>query len=145
MRHAFLVALSFANICYLRVWSEVLTYRRWDTYLMATPPRPVEYYALIANVVLAAALLAALSVLAQRVLTGRSFRFAEMALVLGMGIPLNAIRAVLSVQFPLLKSPLVELLGMRGVIALGALLGLGGLAIVILHHHRRRGVGAEGE
>ena len=41
MRHTFLVALSFANICYLRVWGEILTYRPWDTYLMTTPPRPV--------------------------------------------------------------------------------------------------------
>lgn len=40
MRHAFLVALSFANICYLRVWAEILTYRPWDTYLMTTPPDP---------------------------------------------------------------------------------------------------------
>ena len=46
MRHTFLVALSFANICYLRVWGEILTYRPWDTYLMTTPPRPVEYLAL---------------------------------------------------------------------------------------------------
>ena len=136
MRHAFLVALSFVNICYLRVWSEVLTYRRWDTYLMATPPRPVEYYALIANVVLGAVLLTALAMLAQRVLAGRKIRFAEMALVVAVCIPLNAVRAVLSVQFPLLKSPMVEALGMRGVVALGAVLGLGALAIVIFYHQR---------
>ena len=48
MRHSFLVALSFANICYLRIWAEVLTYRPSDTYLMVTPPRPVEYLALVA-------------------------------------------------------------------------------------------------
>src|SRR3982751_2609697 len=122
MRQIFLAALSFANICYLRVWSEVLTYRRWDTYLMATPPKPVEYYALIADVLLAALLLPALTILAQRVLTGRSFRFAEMALVAAVAIPLNAIRGVLAGQFPYLKSPLVQLLGMRGVIALAAVM-----------------------
>jgi hypothetical protein len=59
MRHAFLVALSFANICYLRVWAEVLTYSPSDTYLMTTPPRPVEYLAVVANVLLAAAMLTA--------------------------------------------------------------------------------------
>ena len=57
MRHTFLVALSFANICYLRVWAEVLTYRPWDTYLMTAPPRPVEYLALVVNVLLLAAAL----------------------------------------------------------------------------------------
>ena len=70
MRQIFLAALSFANLCYLRVWSELLTYRRWDTYLMATPPKPVEYYALIANVLLAAVLLTGLTMLVTRVLTG---------------------------------------------------------------------------
>jgi len=45
MRHAFLVALSFANLCYLRVWSELLTYTPWDTYLMTTPPKPVAMFA----------------------------------------------------------------------------------------------------
>jgi len=54
MRHAFLVALSFANLCYLRIWSELLTYRHYDLYLMVTPPRPVEYIAVIANVLLGA-------------------------------------------------------------------------------------------
>ncbi|MFI5105794.1 MAG: hypothetical protein ACHP79_12790, partial [Terriglobales bacterium] len=81
MRRDFLVALSFANICYLRVWSELLTYRRWDTYLMTTPPRPVEYLALVANVVLVAAAITGLSVLARRLLPGKQLRFAEMAVV----------------------------------------------------------------
>ena len=121
MRHAFLVALSFANICYLRVWAELLTYRPWDTYLMTTPPRPVEYLALVCNIVLMAALLTGLSFLARRLLPGKRFRFAEMAVVLGIFIPLNALRAVLSNQFPLLKSPLIELLGLRGVMILGVL------------------------
>jgi hypothetical protein len=32
------IALSLANLCYLRVWSELLTYTRSDTYLMKLPP-----------------------------------------------------------------------------------------------------------
>ena len=83
MRRAFLVALSFANICYLRIWAEILTYRPWDTYLMTTPPRPVEYLALVVNIVLIAAVLTGLSILARRLLPGKQFRFAEMAVVLG--------------------------------------------------------------
>ena len=136
MRHSFLVTLSFANICYLRVWGEVLTYRRWDTYLMTTPPRPVEYLALVTNVVLAASVLTALSVLVQRVLPGKQFRFAEMAVVLGICIPLNALRSVLSIQFPVLKSPLIELLGMRGVLILGACLAIALLIAVVFFHKK---------
>src|ERR1035437_7736516 len=77
MRHAFLVALSFANLCYLRVWAEILTYRPYDTYLMTAPPRPVEYLALVANVVLAAAVLTGLSKLARRAMAGHQLRFGD--------------------------------------------------------------------
>jgi Sulfatase len=136
MRRAFLASLSFANICYLRVWSELLTYRPWDTYLMTTPPRPVEYLALVANVVLIAAILTALTLLTQRLLPGKQFRYAEMAVVVGICIPLNGIRAVLSSQFPLLKSPLIELLGLHGVMILGACLAIAGLITVVFFHHR---------
>ena len=84
MRRAFLVSLSFANLCYLRIWSELLTYSRSQTYVMVTPPKPVEYLALIANVVLAAVVIWALGMLAVRVLKGAGIRFAEMAVVLGL-------------------------------------------------------------
>ena len=134
MRHAFLVALSFANLCYLRVWSELLTYRRSDTYLMTTPPRPVEYLALVANIVLAAAVLTALGMLARRLLPGKQFRFAEIAVVLGICIPLNAIRAVLSNQFPLLKSPLLYVLGFRNMMILGGCLAIAGLISTVFFH-----------
>jgi hypothetical protein len=136
MRRAFLVALSFANLCYLRVWSELLTYRRWDTYLMVTPPKPVEYIALIVNVLLAAVAVWGLSMLALRVLKGRSFRFAEMALVLGLCIPLNALRTVLANQFPYLKSPLIVLLGVRGVMLLGACLAIAGVIAIVFFHRK---------
>ncbi len=136
MRRAFLVALSFANICYLRIWAEILTYRPWDTYLMTTPPRPVEYLALMVNIVLLAAALTGLSNLASRMLPGKRFRFAEMALVVGICIPLNGVRSVLSNQYPLLKSPLIELLGLRGVMILGVCLAIAGMITVVYFHHR---------
>ncbi len=134
MRRDFLAALSFANLCYLRVWSEMLTFKHAETYLMTTPPRPVEYIALMINVVLAGLVFWGLGLLAQRVLTGRNIRFAEMAVVLGLCIPLNALRSVLANQFPYLRSPLIELLGVRGVVMLGASLGICGLMIVIFFH-----------
>ena len=136
MRHTFLVALSFANLCYLRVWSELLTYTPWDTYLMTAPPRPVAYVALMVNVLVVAVALTGLSVLARRLLPDKRFRFAEMLLVLGISIPLNALRSVLSGRLPLLKSELIEHLGLRGVILLGACLALAGLIVIVFFHRQ---------
>lgn len=130
------MALSFANLCYLRIWSELLTYNRWQTYLMVTPPKPVEYWALMANVLLAAVVIWGLSILAVRVLTGRNFRFAEMAVVVGLCIPLNAMRTTLANQFPYLKSPLIVLIGVRGTMLLGACLAILGVIAVVFFHRK---------
>ena len=134
MRRAFLVALSFANLAYLRIWSEVLTYGHANTYLMTTPPRPVEYIALMANVLVAASVIRGVSILAVRVLTGKDFRFAEMAVVLGVCIPVNALRAVLSNYFPYLKSPMIELLGLHGVMIAGACVAVAGVIAIVFFH-----------
>ena len=136
MRRAFLAALSFANLCYLRVWSELLTYSRKDVYLMVTPPKPVGYLAAIANVLLAAVAIWGLSILAVRVLKGRNIRWAEMAVVLGLCIPLNGLRSVLSNQFPYLKSPLIELLGVRGVMVLGGCIAIVALVAIVFFHRK---------
>jgi hypothetical protein len=136
MRRAFLAALSFANLAYLRVWSELLTYSRSDVYLMVTPPKPVEYFAVIANVLLAAVAIWGLSILAVRTLKGKSYRWAEMAVVLGLCIPLNALRTVLANRFPYLKSPLIILLGVRGVMLLGACIAIVALIAIVFFHRR---------
>ncbi len=135
-RYPFLVALSFANVSFVRIWSELLTYSRADVYLMVTPPKPVEYFALIANVLLTATVIWGLGLLAGRLLRGRSFRFAEMAVVVGLCIPLNALRTVLSARFPYLKSPLIGLLGVRGVVLLGVCIAIGGLIALVKFHHK---------
>ncbi len=136
MRRAFLAALSFANLCYLRIWSELLTYNHTDVYLMVTPPKPVEYFAVIANVLVAAVVIWGLSILAVRVLKGRSFRLAEMAVVLGLCIPLNGLRSVLSNRFPYLKSPLIILLGVNGVMLLGACVAIVALVVIVFFHRK---------
>src|ERR1017187_4992531 len=136
MRRAFLAALSFANRAYLRVWSELLTYSRSDVYLMVTPPKPVEYFAAIANVLLAAVAIWGLSILAVRILKGKSYRWAEMAVVLGLSIPLNALRTVLANRFPYLKSPLIILLGVRGVMLLGACIAIVALIAIVFFHRK---------
>src|SRR5450759_4982917 len=77
-----------------------------------------------------------MSILAVRVLKGRSFRFAEMAVVLGLCIPRNALRTVLANHFPYLKSPLILLLGVRGVMLLGACLAIAGLTAIVFFHRK---------
>ena len=46
------------------------------------------------------------------------------------------LRAVLSNQFPLLKSPLIELLGLRGVMILGVCLAIAVLITMVFFHHK---------
>ena len=52
------IGMALANLCYLRIWSEALTYDRADTFWMKHPPLPAELLALIFNVTLVGALLA---------------------------------------------------------------------------------------
>jgi hypothetical protein len=136
MRRSFLAALSFANLCYLRIWSELLTVQRYDTYLMVTPPKPVEYFAVMANVLLAAVVIWGIGILAVRVLVGKSLRWAEMAVVLGLCIPLNAVRTVLANRLPYLKSPLIILLGVHGVMLLGGCIAIAAVVAIVFFHRR---------
>ena len=138
------VAFSLANLCYLRVWSELLTYTRANTYLMKTPPVPAEYAAVMMNVLLAGALFWGLATGARRFLSKRAFGFVEMGFLVALAVPLNALRSVLANDFPYLRSPLFEVLGTRGVAALAGALGLGGLAVVVFFHHRAARVAAAG-
>jgi len=130
------IAFSLANLCYLRIWSELLTYTRANTYLMKTPPVPAEYAAVVMNVLLAGALFWGLATAARRFLSKRAFGFVEVGFLVTLAVPLNAARSVLANDFPYLRSPLFEVLGTRGVAALAGALGLGGLAVVVFFHHR---------
>jgi len=136
------IALSLANLSFLRVWSELLTYRRADTYLMRTPPGPAALMAAATAVLLMAGTLWALVVLARTVVLTRmslskpAFRVAQVAFLLFLAVPLNAIRSVLSQHFTYLKSPLFELLGTRGVSILGISLAAAGLAGALLFHRK---------
>jgi hypothetical protein len=125
------VALSFANLCYLRIWSELLTYTSVDTYNLKHPPAPAEYLAAALNVLLLGAVLWGLMRLVRRT-TSRAFRrLAFWAFFVLLLLPLNAIRSVLANQFHYLRSPLLEVLGSSGVALLaGALLLLGLFALL---------------
>ena len=135
-RRDLIVALSLANICYLRVWSELLTYRRADTYLMQAPPGPPALFAVMVNVLLMAGVLWALMVIARTMRSKWALRVAEIGFLLFLALPLNAIRAVLSQFFPYLKSPLFELMGTGGVAVLAISVAIAGLASALLFHRR---------
>src|SRR5262245_6584488 len=64
------IALSLANLCFLRVWSQLLTYTRADTYLMLAPPSPQTYVALMLDVLVLAGLVWLGITLVRRYLTG---------------------------------------------------------------------------
>jgi hypothetical protein len=124
------IALSLANLCYLRIWSEILTYRHADTYLMKAPPPPVEYLAVMTNVLLAGAVFWGLITLAGRKWSQPMARFVQIGFLVSLLIPLNALRSVLSNYFPYLKSPLFELLGTNGVVVLAVALALAAVAML---------------
>ena len=136
------IAFSLANLCYLRVWSELLSYTRADAYLMKTPPVPSEYAAVMMNVLLAGGLFWGLATPARRFFSKQAFGFVEIGFLVTLVIPINAARSVLANDFPYLRSPLFEVLGTRGVTALAGALGLGGLVVVVFFHHRAARVAA---
>jgi hypothetical protein len=127
------VALSLVNLAFLRVWSEILTYRRSDTYLMKTPPPPALYYAAIADVLIGAAILWLAVTAARRYLSPSAFRWVRMAFLVSLAVPLNALRSVLSREFTYLRSPLFELVGTRGVLLIGLVLGAGAIWLIAAH------------
>jgi hypothetical protein len=136
------VALSLSNLCYLRVWSELLTYRRGDTYLMKSPPGPAQFAAVMVNVLLVGAVLWGLATVARRSLSNSGFRWAQAGFLLSLAVPLNALRSVASHRFEYLRSPLFELLGSRGVAAVGVFLGLAGGVCILLFHRKLASIAA---
>jgi Sulfatase len=134
-----LIALSLANVCYLRVWTELLTYQRVNTYLMDLPPGPPAMLAAMANVVLLGAVLWLAVTLVRRSGSPRLWTFTECTFLLFLALPLNGLRAVMTHFSDLFKSTLFEVLGTRGVMLLGLTLGVLGLAAVIFYHHKLAG------
>lgn len=130
------IALSLANLCYLRVWSELLTYSRSDTYLMKSPPGPAALAGVMANVLILAGLLWGLARFARRRLSRSGFRWVEMGFLGLLVLPGNAGRAVAAHHFSYLRSPLFEVLGQRGVAVLAACLGIAAVAALLLTHRK---------
>lgn len=124
------VALSLANLCYLRLWSELLTYTRGDAYEMQRPPARAEYFAVMANVLLVGLLSWGAIRLVRRSRSELVHRAARWGFFLFLLLPANAIRSVLAEHFTYLKSPLFDLIGTRGVALLA--LGLAGAALFLI-------------
>ncbi len=126
------VALSFANLCYLRLWSELLTYSPADAYKMKLPFSREAYIAVVLNVVVAAA--AGLGVAALLRRSGRRWAgvLASILFLAALAIPANALRSVLSNFFQYLRSPLLILLGTRGAMMLGGTLALAAIVVAVV-------------
>ena len=131
------IGLSTANLCYLRIWSELLTYQRENTFWMKHPPTPTELAAVTLNVCLLGSLLGLGRFWARRHAGDRLAAWLSRGFLLLLLIPLNALRSLLTMHVPrlyFLGSPLFEALGYKGVLLLGFLLGTTGLLALLLWH-----------
>jgi len=123
------IGISLANLSYLRIWSETLTYRNSDAFFMAHPPTPLTFFSAIMGVVLLGTVLALAAGWARRA-GGQWMVWASRAFLVSLALPLNALRSVLSVHVPQLywlRSPLFALIGAKGVLALAVVLAVTGL------------------
>lgn len=136
------VALSLTNLAFLRVWSEILTYSRTDSYLMKVPPPPPVYYAAIADVLAGALLLWAAVTIFRRYAPPSWFGWVQIAFLASLVLPLNAIREILSVQFPYLRSPVFDIVGSRGVLLIACVLGVAVVWLVARYHRSASRVAA---
>lgn len=132
MRRSWFIALSLANLCYLRVWSELLTYTRADTYLMKQPPAPAAYAAVMLDVLLAGGVLWLAGVLLLR----RFPRAADFLLLFSLLLPLNGLRAVLSNRIDVLRSPLLNVVSLRMLALIAGVTALCGIAAMVRYHRR---------
>jgi hypothetical protein len=99
--------LSFANICYLRVWRELLAFRTDEYYVLKEARLPAEFLAATANVLLVAALLWSVLQLVRRSRSARLLQSAYVCLFLLLALPLNAVRQMFPSLDPLL-SPVIH-------------------------------------
>ncbi len=124
-------ALSLANLCYVRVWSELLTYSAGDTYTMKLPYSRGAYVAVMLNVLLAGVFGWSAALLVRRRGGPRLRTAARWVFFLLLLLPVNAVRAVLANRFDYLRSPLLQLLGTRNVVLLALVLAGAGLFVLL--------------
>lgn len=134
------VCLSLANLCYLRVWSELLTYRAEDAFLMEGPPSPLQYVAAALNTLLLGAAFWLVLRWVRTKRPGQWSQAAEWIFLLVLLFPLNAVRHVASNQseelFRYLRSPLIGLLSAKTAIVLAA--AAAAVTVPVIVPRRRR-------
>jgi len=129
------VSLSLANVCFIRVWGQVLSYREpaeWQK----TIPTPVDDAAVMSAVLLLAALLYGAIRLARRRLGERGLRVARFALFSLVVIPVNGQRETVKTLWLSLKPVAPGSIGPRAGLFLAALACAAALWLVWKHQRR---------
>ncbi len=110
-------ALSLANICYLRVWTELLVYKPANELLMKSPPSPTQLAGVMLNVLVGGALFWAAFELAWRARSGWLRFIGFSVLTGGFAVAANAVRTVIANHYlPYLRGPLIGLIGEKGLL-----------------------------
>ena len=122
------IALSLANLCFLRTWGEL--FQPSNYYFMSVPPS-IAFPAVILNVLLLAATFLVALNLARYSTHAYAINLARWAFLVVLFVPLNGIRQ----QFPPLAN-LSVLFGRTGFVILGLVLAII-TVFVLLRWHRR--------
>ena len=133
------VALSIANILFIRVWWEVLTYTPADTMIMKYSPPPSYYAAVVLNVIIVASVLAFGTFLVRKYVT-RPFARIVIDVILSLvfvGFAVSLLYAV-SGRYPGIREAAVRTFTLRGAIVV-AIVTLGAISYLLF---RRRTVRA---
>jgi hypothetical protein len=127
------IGLSLANISFLRVWSDLLTYTVYATFWMKHPPTPTEIEATAVNVLVIGCALGLGVNYVRRNFGERGMIWVRRLFLASLILPINAIRTVIANQLPLLdylRSGLFDVLGQPGVVYLAIGLCVAGLVLI---------------
>jgi hypothetical protein len=120
------LALSFANLVFLRVWFDLLAAAPLDLLHTKQGPLPVEYEAAIFNVVA----LAAVTFCALRFAARMPVWLRKVLVLVGALLCLNALRAVASTYTPLLRSGAFQYFSPKTVVAATGVLVIAGAVVL---------------
>ncbi len=127
------IGVSCANLCYVKIWSSVLSYGTIDTYLMKSGASPTHIYALIANTLLLGAAIALAACWLKPRVKGAGIVVRNYFCLLALLVPLNAVRSLVAERWPHTHwSALTSALGVMPVLVLGGL-----AALAAFSQHRR--------
>ncbi len=129
-----IAGLSLANVLFLPIWWELLTYRRHSTFFMETPPSRVDYVAVILNVSIFAALIVIGMTAARKYIRNPVVRPALQTAV--FMLPALSVLFDISGRYPLLRQIPVRYLGQRTALVLVAACAL--VLLYALLHRRLR-------